>query len=105
MIEITDEDGTSREETIDKNAESSDPYYGRTFEQLFEIAMRRIAEQHGWVQDEDEFEINIAFDRDPDFEDLQRRFDNGGATIEEATKLLRHNVITTEEFAEYVDSL
>lgn len=51
--------------------------------------MRRIADQHGWVQDEDEFEINIAFDRDPDFEDLQQRFGNGMATTEEATKSLR----------------
>lgn len=51
--------------------------------------MRRIADQHGWVQDEDEFEINIAFDRDPDFEDLQQGFDNDIATTEEATKSLR----------------
>lgn len=104
VIEITDEDGTIREETIDEDFESSDPYYGRTFEQLFKIAMRRVANQHSWILDEDEFKINIAFDRDPDFEELQQRFDNGVATIEDATKLLRQNIITTEEFAEYVSS-
>lgn len=104
VIEVTDEDGTVREETIDEDFEPSDPYYGRTFEQLFEIAMRRVADQHGWVLDEDEFEINIVFDRDPDFENLQQQFDNGVATMEEATTLLRHDLISTEEFAEYVNS-
>lgn len=103
--EVTEDDGTVREETFDEDFEPPDPYYGRTFEQLLENAMRRIADQHGWVLDEDKFEVNIAFDRDPDFEELQQRFENGVATIEEATKLLRQNEITTEEFAEYIKSM
>lgn len=47
VIEITDEDGTIRGETIDENFEPSDPYHSRMFERLFEIAMRRVADQHG----------------------------------------------------------
>lgn len=105
VVEVRDDDGTIREETFDEDFEPSDPYYGRTFEELLENAMRRVASQHGWDLNENEFEVNITFDRDPDFEELQRRFENGVATIEEATKLRRRDEITTEEFAEYVDSL
>lgn len=72
------------------------------FEAVLRNAMERVARRNGWVLDE--FEFTVAFDRDPDDEKLRRRFDEGTATIEEATELLRRDVITDAEYAGYAQN-
>lgn len=69
------------------------------FETVLRNAMERVASRNGWVLDD--FEFAAEFDRDPDDEKLRRRFDEGRATIEEATELLRRDVITSAEYAGY----
>lgn len=72
------------------------------FEATLGNAMERVARRNGWTLDE--FEFTVEFDRDRDFEQLRRRFNEGTATIEEATELLRHDVITNAEYAGYAQT-
>lgn len=72
------------------------------FKAALRNAMERVARRNGWTLDE--FEFAVEFDRDPDFEQLRRRFDEGTATIEEATELFHHDVITGAEYAGYAQT-
>lgn len=72
------------------------------FEDVLRNAMERVAKQNDW--EVDTFQFTVEFNRDPGFEAMKEQFDDSEATMEEATTLLRHNLISTEEFAEYVNS-
>lgn len=72
------------------------------FEDVLRTAMERVAKRNGW--EVDEFKVTIEFDRDPGFETMKERFNDREATIEEATTLVQHDLISSEEFAEYINS-
>lgn len=72
------------------------------FEDVLRNAMERVAKQNGW--EVDTFQFTVEFDRDPGFEAMKEQFDDSEATMKEATTLLRHDLISTEEFAEYINS-
>lgn len=72
------------------------------FEDVLRNAMERVAKQNGW--EVDMFQFTVKFNRDPGFEAMKEQFDDSKATMEEATTLLRHDLISTEEFAEYANS-
>lgn len=72
------------------------------FEDVLRTAMERVAKRNGWTVDK--FKFTIEFDRDPEFETMKERFNDREATIEEATTLVQHDLIRSEEFAEYINS-
>lgn len=72
------------------------------FEAVLRNAMERVAGRNGWVLDE--FAFTVSFDRDPDDEKLRRRFDAGVVTVEEATELFRRDLITSGEYAGYLQN-
>jgi hypothetical protein len=75
---------------------------GGDFKHRLQNAMHRVAERNGWILEE--FDLTIEFAKTPDLDDWEGRFDEGEATIQEATILLQRDRISSDEFTEYVES-
>lgn len=76
-----------------------------SFKDILKTAMEQVARWNGWELDE--FNFTVEFDRNPELEAMQRRFydEDKAVTTEEVTTLVRHDLITAQEFVEYIDSL
>lgn len=76
--------------------------YSRPFASVLQAAMHRVAERNGWRLEE--FEFNVAFDKS-ETEGLLKKFNDGEATEDEAITLLQRELISSEQFKEYLETV
>jgi hypothetical protein len=74
--------------------------HSRDFSAILQNAMHKVERRNDWMLEEYEFTAEF-YQSDNTLDEIHRRFKDGQATMEEATRLLQAERITAEEHQEY----